>query len=197
MTKLYIQQQNGGFALILALLVSSVALAIGLSLLDVTVKQLGLSSTVRESEIAFQAAAAGMNCLQTARNRYVYETQENEASSAAFEDMECLGKQIDMTDNDTDTRVQKFSSQITWETASGADLCVQMEMIVLNATISANPPDPITPVGAETALNGTNTKSCAVGNICTFGYSRGYNRSCTDVASGAIYTVQREITAEF
>ncbi len=60
--------QTGGFALLLTLIISSVALSIGLSLLDITVKQLSLGATARESEIAFQVAATAMNCLQFARN---------------------------------------------------------------------------------------------------------------------------------
>ena len=182
------QSNTEGFALILALIVSSVALAIGLSLLDITVKQLSLSTTVRESEIAFQAAAAGINCIQTARNRYVYETQDNSLST--FQ-MECLEQQITMTDLNTNVRKKEFETEVDWITPSGIKLCIQMELMVLNGA----EPIPVTAV-SETASNGE-TFNCSAGDICTFAFARGYNRSCDDVVSGVLFSVQRELTAEF
>ena len=61
-------QENKGFALLLSLIISSIALSIGLSMLHITLKQLTLGTTTRGSEVAFQVARAGMECLRQARS---------------------------------------------------------------------------------------------------------------------------------
>lgn len=53
---------NKGFAMLFAVLVSSVLLAIGLSIFNLTVKELALSSSGRESQFAFFAADTGAEC---------------------------------------------------------------------------------------------------------------------------------------
>ncbi len=51
---------SAGFALLLTMIVVAVTLAVGLSLLNITLKQFTLSSTSRDSEIAFHAADSGL-----------------------------------------------------------------------------------------------------------------------------------------
>jgi len=51
-----------GFTLIIAILVSSLMLAIGFSLANFAVKQIIISSTGRESQFAFYAADTGIEC---------------------------------------------------------------------------------------------------------------------------------------
>jgi Tfp pilus assembly protein PilX len=57
-----IRNNNKGFTLLIAVLVSSLLLAIGLSLTDFAVKQLIISSAGRESQFAFYAADTGIEC---------------------------------------------------------------------------------------------------------------------------------------
>ena len=65
-----VRQSQQGFSLLLAILVSGVALAIGLSLMSVTLRQLDLTADVRESEQAFQLASTGIECAEKLRRRY-------------------------------------------------------------------------------------------------------------------------------
>ena len=51
-----------GFAMLFAVLVSSVLLAVGLSIFNLTVKELSLSASGRESQFAFFAADSGAEC---------------------------------------------------------------------------------------------------------------------------------------
>lgn len=51
-----------GFTLIIAVLISSVVLSIGLSMFNISIKQSILSSTARESQSSFFAADSGMEC---------------------------------------------------------------------------------------------------------------------------------------
>lgn len=51
-----------GFTLLIAVILTSVLLAIGLALLDVAYKQVVLASTVKQSETAFYSADAALEC---------------------------------------------------------------------------------------------------------------------------------------
>lgn len=62
-----LKQQNKretGFALLMTLIVVSVVVSIGLTVLDLSIKQVRLSTNAKESEIAFHAANAGMECAR-------------------------------------------------------------------------------------------------------------------------------------
>ncbi len=61
--KTYHLKPNGGYALMLSIVVSSVVLSIGLSLLSIVQKELILSGTGRDSQFAFYAADAGLECV--------------------------------------------------------------------------------------------------------------------------------------
>ena len=61
------QFKEEGFALLLTIIVVGVLLSIGLAVLDLTVKQVQLSSNAKDSELAFQAANAGMECARRVR----------------------------------------------------------------------------------------------------------------------------------
>lgn len=51
-----------GFALLVAVVLTSVLLSVGLALLDISYKQVILSSTARQSQYAFYAADTAMEC---------------------------------------------------------------------------------------------------------------------------------------
>ncbi len=53
---------NRGFTLLIAVILASVALAIGLALVDIAYKQTVLSSTARQSQSAFYNADAALEC---------------------------------------------------------------------------------------------------------------------------------------
>jgi Tfp pilus assembly protein PilX len=56
--------QRRGVAILFAVLLVSTVLAISLTLLNITYRQLLLSSTVRESQLAFYAADSALNCAR-------------------------------------------------------------------------------------------------------------------------------------
>jgi Tfp pilus assembly protein PilX len=58
-----------GFTLLVALIFTSVVLSVGLALLDITYKQVILSSTSRQSDYAFYAADSAMECALEADNK--------------------------------------------------------------------------------------------------------------------------------
>jgi hypothetical protein len=56
--------KSQGFALLIALIVVGVVLSIGLSILNLSISQVRLSTDAKESEAAFHAANAGMECAR-------------------------------------------------------------------------------------------------------------------------------------
>lgn len=186
MSKLRTQHRTEGFALLLALIITSVALAIGLSLLDVTVKQVTLSATTRESEIAYQAAAAGMDCLVYARST---EPVQSQVDAASFT-VDCLDTTMQFQDANSNARVQEYTGEFDWTLPSNQDICIGFTMAVIDTT------DGTARTYARSYDLG-NAKTCPAGRVCTFAYSSGYNRSCVEKNSGSLFLVQRELTAEF
>lgn len=57
-----VSSSRAGFAVLFAALVGALALAIGLAVFNITVRELILSSQARESQAAFYSADAGMEC---------------------------------------------------------------------------------------------------------------------------------------
>lgn len=58
----YKLKTSKGFTLLYATLISSLLLAIGLAIFNITIKELILSSSARESQFAFYAADSGIEC---------------------------------------------------------------------------------------------------------------------------------------
>ena len=177
-------QENKGFALLLSLIISSIALSIGLSMLHITLKQLTLGTTTRGSEIAFQVANAGMECLRHARN----EDPVDFITDGGEVTVNCLGQSGTMTDSDGDTEIQEFNYQFDWVNADGTQ-CLEFEAYAMDAS------------SAEVTLNFAVEremldKVCALGDVCAIAFVRGFNRSCADAGS-SIFTVQRELSIEF
>lgn len=55
-------QSKSGFAMLFSVLISSLLVVIGLSIFNITLKELSISTSSRESQTAFYAANSGMEC---------------------------------------------------------------------------------------------------------------------------------------
>ncbi|HEY5383437.1 MAG TPA: hypothetical protein VIJ88_02700 [Candidatus Paceibacterota bacterium] len=75
-----------GFTLFFALLVASLALAIGLAIYDITVRELTLSEVATESQYAIYAADSGAECALYWENKYkdINGSPLNGGSGSAF-----------------------------------------------------------------------------------------------------------------
>jgi hypothetical protein len=60
----FCKNQKAGVAILFAILLVSIVLTVGLTLLNITVRQLVLSSLARESQFAFYAADSARNCAR-------------------------------------------------------------------------------------------------------------------------------------
>jgi len=71
--------KSRGFTLLLSILVVSVVLSVGLGIFDIMTKELKLSGLGRESQIAFYAADAGIECF------FYWEIKHPDLAGSAFE----------------------------------------------------------------------------------------------------------------
>ena len=79
------KNKNQGFTLFYALLVSSLALAIGASIFDITVREIQLSNTATQSQYAVYVADTGAECALYWDSNYVNApTNNNGGSKSAF-----------------------------------------------------------------------------------------------------------------
>lgn len=81
-----------GFTLFIAVLISSLLLAVGLAIFNITLKELILSSTIRDSQFAFYAADGGTECA------LYWDRQQNAFSTSSPENqIVCSGASIPIT----------------------------------------------------------------------------------------------------
>jgi hypothetical protein len=181
-----------GLALLITLILVSVVLAIGLSLLNITLKQFTLSSTARDSEIAFHAANTGLECMQFYRADDAYKTillNDDGDPDTSAPSLACAGASPSSSGtshylNPADGQyVYNYTYQYTID-----NTCVETSMYLMDMRESD---DELT----RTVNEGLDTISCDAGVVCTTIFSRGYNRPCGNLSS--IRIVQRELTIQF
>lgn len=192
-------QHTGGFALLMTLLVVAAVVSITLAVIELTIKQLNLTVTARDSEIAFHAANAGLECA-----RYV-----RRVASSSFEvvgtpldtiDFECFNRtqELDLVSNgglstSGNGELRRYYGEVTWGTG---DRCSIVDILVMIV------PDTETSDFSITNLHNTyqgfpqgDTKSCSPGARCTVAQVIGFNKGCSNTSLEG--TVRREILLEF
>lgn len=188
-----------GFALLLSIIVASVVLAIGVSILRVSVSQLQLSVTGRESEVSFQAAQSMTECLQYWRYQSYerFEARPPSGTVGAFleaPNITCEGQSpylshAEILAASSNINVVKFHYTFnTVRRCSSADMYV---ISPLDASAEQYDLD-----NTSAGIAGDGVVSCPSGNSCTVLVAQGYNRPCDELENSS-FTVQREITTEF
>ena len=181
-------RREAGFSLLLAMIVASVALSIGIALLGLTVKQLDLSVTARDSEVAFHVASAGIECLQWFRYQNANDLLQNDDRNLHDITVRCFGQTIAFNDQNSNNR-REYDVSATGS-FGGSNFCVQMDLGIVTVDASNRSRD-----FGSFGVSG----DCPEGDACTVAHARGYNVPCN--ASGdpvtTQFSVQRELTAEF
>lgn len=180
---------QNGFALLITLVVVSVVLAVGLSLLFVTTKQYLLAVTANESEKAFQAGQLGLECMRYHRGQTATRTDLLDGGNAPV--LPCAG--VNPVSSEAST-IYNNSGRLLFRyryqyTINGTQ-CVEPSLYIANLQGATD--DLTYPIAGE----GLGTVECTAGTICTVIFARGYNRPC-DQKDNSIYTIQREITVEY
>lgn len=183
-----------GFALLITLVVVSVVLAIGLSLLFVTTKQYLLAVTANESEKAFQAAQIGLECMRYHRAQSATRAKLlREDTSGWPPPLACAGVTSNIVNSSpilsgAPSGAWMYKYQYSYDINNS---CVDTSLYIADYREATS----------DTAYNisgqgeGLGEIECTAGTLCTAIFARGYNRPCAQLDS--ILTIQREITVEY
>lgn len=198
------KNKDRGFALLLSIIIASVVLAIGVSILKISVSQLQLSSTGRESEVAFQASQSIAECLTYNRYRNVsnYAARPGTAGEGTqlnAPPLNCMGSSpvdsyAEVVENREDRHIVKFHYTYSW--GDDPELCSSGDMYVWVPLSGGSDGQSHTFRNTSVGEFGNGLKYCQVGSICTVLITQGYNRPCNQLSS-SIFTLQRELTTEF
>lgn len=185
------KRTKNGFALLITLVVVSVILAIGLSLLFVTTKQYLLAVTAIESEKSFQSAQIGLECMRYHRGQSATRAILLKEGGATPPALICAGvsssnlAQSTTIYNDSGRLLYNYRYQYTIDDA----LCAEPSLYIADLR------EATTDLSYNLTGEGLGTVECTAGTICTVVFARGYNRPCDQLES--IFTIQREITIQY
>lgn len=202
---------QSGFALLVTILVIGAVTAIGLSLLELTMKQVRLSYVSNESERAFHATNAGAECARFWRRQESvdFESGSGSISGDCFGDNDTFGHtdavaDTNITVEDGAGTVHRYEANFGWDSN---DRCTEIDMLVAVVDVSAiedlvlGNVDDVYP--GYTGAGGELT--CGIGGRCTLISVRGYGLPFT-VSSGnpcdsgnltSLGTIQRELLLQF
>jgi len=173
---------RSGFTLLISVLVVGIILAIGLSILTITLKEYLLSGIARESVIALNAADAGIECAlywdhhPTDGNRFDL--------TPSGPSITCMG-QTKSTIPGPSGAAQNF--QFNWPEGT-IPVCADVTVTKYFSTTLNVPMD-----GSPSCSPGPNC--CPMGIECTVVTSRGYNKACSQLNTPR--TVERALYTRF
>lgn len=194
-------KEQSGFALLLTIIIIGVVLAITLTTINLSIKQTRLASDTRDSEIAFHAASAGVECIQHWRRSNVtaYESGSASVPITCFGETRnaTVAQAVDPADLSGDGEVYHYEYEISWGTGA-SERCSEMRFLVFNADFVG---DPLVLENVSSYVEGyprdEDRKTCDSGGLCTIFAGRGYSTACPSSGVFPIGTVQRAIYLEF
>lgn len=174
------QKNQDGITLLITLLLMGVLLGVSSSILNITLKQFQLSGIAYQSEVAFQAANAGLECAQFhdwENNSFDVPGNGNLNGSAAS--VACMQEPAasDILGAAGSGDEQKF--RFSWGTP---EVCSEFSVYkYYNET------------GDEPMPADIRAEPCTMGSECTVIKARGYNVACGQIGGGG-RVVEREYT---
>ena len=193
-------KQQSGFALLITILVLSVIVAVTLAIVELSLKQLKLSVDSTDSEIAFHAANAGLECA-----RYTRRFKSDDFESGVPVTIDCfktppvnvtkqssLGFMVTgVPDNGSVTR---YKHDIDWGTGFG-QRCTSIDIISIVADNEITIGGPLSQsLKSRIAGYEADTKICTAGERCTIMSVIGYSSVCS--ATSNLGVLKREILLE-
>lgn len=188
-------KKQKGFALLITLIVVTALISIGLSVLDLSVRQVRLASISSDSEIAFHAANAGLECGSYLRREAVFAADEEAGNDISPECFEVSSSPSTVSSTNvpltggSEGEAYLYEFDFTW----GSPLrCSQIVMMVITADVGGAGATTNNPVRNYIPGFPTNDpKTCSPGGRCAVIASRGFNKECADINTYG--TVQREV----
>lgn len=194
------QEKQRGFALLLSSIIASVVLAIGVVIMNVSISQLEISATARESEFAIQSSIALSECLRYerfAQEVAFLEKPGTQPAGTVFSSptLACPGTYITSQSQvllNTSTRyITRHDYTFEWGTPAR---CSSGQMYIFRP--ETQDINNFNLGGTSAGEEGDGVKSCEAGTTCTVLVVQGYNRPCSELST-SIFSVQRELTFEF
>lgn len=191
---------KSGFALLVSLIVVTVVISIGLAVLDLTIKQVRLSATTKDSEVAFHAANAGLECARYLRRDY----NDDIIAGNTLTDITCFGQAftsptatvVALVDDSDGQAAWHYEYEFTWGPSN--DRCTSVDMVVVVAPAFGDDAD-VTSATMASFIPGypsSGTITCPQGSQCTTISVRGYNQPCSS-GSFAPGVIERQVLLEF
>ena len=200
-----ITKKQDGFALLISLIVVGVVISVGLTILDLSITQVRLSDNAKQSELAFHAANAGVEC-----GLYWRRTSSEDMLGGNAISPECFGSTdssvtpINVPSGDDpgeieDGEVNLYQYEFSWGTEPR---CTKITTAVITANLSAGGAtlhnvNQVVGDGGVNAIPGfpAGDSECEVGAQCTIMAVRGYNQNCNNITNFG--TTEREVLLQF
>lgn len=187
----------------MTLLVISVIIPVAITILDVTSKQVRLAGNARDSEVAFHAANAGLECAQQVRRALAVSMESTSTaaiSASCFNDTASVSPDDSIPVVGSNGRVRYFAYQLDWGTPP-LQRCSQIDTLIIvsepdqDTTVEADEIRAVIPSYPAAAPD----KTCEESSVCTIISARGYNRACPAALGGTFGagTIQREVLLEY
>ncbi len=172
------KQAQGGLALIIAIITATVTFSIGLSLLDTAIRQLALSNISKDSEIAFHAAHAGMECARfiDITNKELFTVSPYSPISTKCMEGLATTSIGEVTSSGSGDKA-RYEYKYDWGTSPGL-LCSSVTIYKYED-------------GADRSGEVPSLAQCPEDVTCTTIKSRGYNSPCNQINDSL--TIEREI----
>jgi len=197
-----ILKRKGGFALLITIMVVSVVVAVTLAIVELSMKQLELSVNSVDSELAFQAANAGLECARFWRRDQSDEFENGDPVTFDCFDQSTTSNDSALTITQTGVgEVYLYNAELSWG-AAPFERCSQMDIISMVVPATTTPPG--VTLGNGTGSNSlkrvlagypSNSTTCDPGGQCTIMSVTGYSSSCINKNQSG--TQRREILLEF
>ncbi len=169
---------QNGVTLLVTLLLMGVLLAVTTSLINITLKQYQFSGISYDSEVAFQAASAGMECAQF----HDWVSEEFNIESV-HNNVICFGENsLNPVPPGTVASGEEQEFRFSWGDPN--DVCTEVSVFKFYNAVAST----------TLMVRGTDIRPgqpCPPGAVCTFVESRGYNVGCNDVGASP-RVVERE-----
>jgi Tfp pilus assembly protein PilX len=207
------KKKQSGFALLVSLIVVGAVLSIGLVIIDLSIKQVRLAATTKDSEIAFHAANAGMECARYWRRQASTSMEAGAQTSQPLGCFSVIAADIPGSSNSVVNGPGRVSAapaaavattgsgsayayeyEFTWGTPGVDERCTSITTVVAVSNITG---PGVTIDNMRDLIPGytSATLSCGAASRCTAVSVQGYNRRC--LQKNGFGTIQREVLLEF
>jgi hypothetical protein len=119
---MYDIQKNRGYTLLFAVLTSSLVLAMGISILTISRKEILLSSAAQESHYAYYAADSGLECVKFWDQNIGFATS-SESAVLIYDDIRCGGVPIIIDETETKVASDEAVTAFTVDSLKGGGYC--------------------------------------------------------------------------